>query len=290
MSRRRLWLLFPLPDFGTAWAGRQGTNRCLGLGAEALGWEPGGYRGGIPNEAAKAEGRHARIGLGRALGRAARILGGLVLAAHLAFIASTSLLILAYARVTPAATLLMAYRRFQEGLCVKPVMPLRLADISPRRREMLVRIEDWNFYRHWGFDLGAIRSAWETNRRLGRPAYGGSTLSMQTARSLFLLPAKSYFRKYLEAIVTLELELILTKERILELYLSCAEWGPGVFGVQAASMHFYGRPVQRIDDDQYARLVALVASPVIHGPYDLSDNRILAKRYADLCARYLSGR
>jgi monofunctional glycosyltransferase len=211
-----------------------------------------------------------------------------VLLFHAAFMASTSLLIAVYRWVDPPVTALMMARRFGDGFTVRPILPMRLDELGRRRRDMLIRIEDWNFYAHNGFDLAAIKGAWILNGRIGRPMYGGSTLSMQTARSLFLVPVKSYFRKYLEAIVTVELELILPKDRILELYLDTAEWGRGIFGIKAASRAHFGAPLSRITDDQYARLVAVLSSPVIHTPYDFGKSRILATRYANLTKRFLA--
>ncbi len=209
-----------------------------------------------------------------------------VVIAHAVFIGTTSLLIALYARMDPGATVLMAHRRFVDGYDVKPIAPMKLDELSLRRRNMLVRIEDWNFENHRGFDLPAIKNAWLLNKKVKRPMYGGSTLSMQTARSLFLVPAKSYFRKYLEAIVTVELEIILPKDRILELYLDCAEWGKGIFGLKAASAAYFRAKPSAIDDDQYARLVTILSSPVIHGPYDFGKARILHNRYAILRERY----
>ncbi len=237
-----------------------------------------------------------RSGSPRKRGTAARFAGAArrillialksVIIAHAVFIGTTSLLIALYARMDPGVTVLMARRRFADGYDVKPMVPMRLDELSLRRRNMLVRIEDWNFENHRGFDLPAIKNAWLLNKKVKRPMYGGSTLSMQTARSLFLVPAKSYFRKYLEAIVTVELELILPKDRILELYLDCAEWGKGIFGLKAASAAYFKAKPSAIDDDQYARLVTILSSPVIHGPYDFGKARILYNRYAILRARY----
>jgi monofunctional biosynthetic peptidoglycan transglycosylase len=117
--------------------------------------------------------------------------------------------------------------------------------------------------------------------------YGGSTLSMQTARTLFLVPFKSYFRKYLEAIVTVELELFLSKRRILELYYSYAEWGKGIFGIQAASYAYFGAPVTRISDENYIKLVSLLSSPLRYTPDTLARNSLLAWRYQFLVNRFL---
>ena len=93
--------------------------------------------------------------------------------------------------------------------------------------------------------IEAFARAREINKRLGRPLYGGSTLTMQVARTLFLVPAKSYVRKYLEVLTALELEALLPKNRILELYFGYAEWGKGLFGIEAASRKWYGRGISR---------------------------------------------
>jgi monofunctional biosynthetic peptidoglycan transglycosylase len=144
---------------------------------------------------------------------------------------------------------------------------------------MVISVEDYKFYKHWGFDMEAFERAMQYNKALGRPMYGGSTLTMQTARTLFLVPFKSYIRKYMELIITLELELILSKNRILELYLSWAEWGRGVFGIDAASRKYFGVSVGRLSVEQAARIVALLSSPVRFMPWTLERSRILNARY-----------
>lgn len=233
----------------------------------------------------------------RALGRLARAgrmawkLCGILLSAllwfHAVFIGVTSILVLCYRWMDPPVTVLMFYRKFETGYSISRPQALRLEDLGRRRRDMLIRVEDWSFYRHHGFDLGAIRDAWKLNEKRGRPVSGASTLSMQTARTLFLVPVKSYLRKYLEAIVTVELEIILGKDRILELYYYAAEWGRGVFGIQAASRRAYGAPVTRISDEKYMRLIALLPSPLRFGPDTLFNHRTLAWRYDYLVDRYM---
>lgn len=210
-----------------------------------------------------------------------------VLYAHIVFILCTSILVCVYAKVDPPVTVLMAYRKFENGHALRRPYPVKLKSIGRRRRDILIRIEDWTFYRHHGFELAAIKNAARINKQIGRPMYGGSTISMQTARTLFLVPFKSYFRKYLEAIVTVELELFLSKDRILELYYSNAEWGRGIFGVQAASYAYYGVPVTKISDEKYIRLVSLLSSPVRYTPDTFMKNNLLAWRYQYLMNRYL---
>lgn len=201
---------------------------------------------------------------------------------HALFILMTSLIISAYAFIDPPVTVLSAYRLLVSGWKIDRPRPVKLSRVPWFVKRMVIAVEDDKFYRHWGFDLEAFRRAAEYNRRIGKPLYGGSTLTMQTARTLFLVPFKSYLRKYLELIVALELEIILSKDRILELYLSWAEWGKGVFGVDAASRHHAGISVSNLSLEQGARLVALLSSPIRYTPDTMMKSGILQERYGFL--------
>ncbi len=208
---------------------------------------------------------------------------------HLAWISFTTLLVISFTRVDPPATVLMAYRAWTDGWKLAPPQPLHLRSIPPWLTTMLIAVEDHRFREHHGFDLEAIKRAMEINRSLSEPLYGGSTLSMQTARTLFLVPEKSYLRKYLEAIVTIELEAILGKDRILELYFGYAEWGKGIFGIEAAARHWYGKGTGSLTRDEGARLLAILSSPIKYRPNWYGKSRILAERYAFLSRRYGRG-
>lgn len=205
---------------------------------------------------------------------------------HLAFIALTSMTLFIYKWVNPPATTLMLHRAVALRWPVQRPHFLPLNEIPQRTRSMIIRVEDGTFYTHRGILPAALRHAWETNKRLGRPVYGGSTITMQTARTLFLVPEKSYFRKYLEMILALEMELILNKDRIFELYLNYAEWGRGVFGIEAAARHHFGRPVKELGRDQTIQLVTLLSSPIIYTPQTLRKNAILNSRYVYLSERF----
>jgi monofunctional biosynthetic peptidoglycan transglycosylase len=109
---------------------------------------------------------------------------------------------------------------------------------------------------------------------------------MQTARTIFLVPEKSYLRKWLELIVALEMEAILGKKRILELYFNYAEWGKGVFGAEAAARSHFGLGLASLDRDQSIRLVTLLSSPIRNSPRTLHRNGILATRYRFLTELY----
>jgi monofunctional biosynthetic peptidoglycan transglycosylase len=221
--------------------------------------------------------------------RAARAALQAIIVFHAFFILSTSLMSVLFKTVNPAATTLMLQRRVGNGWKVSAPRYLPLAKIPKSTRNMVVRVEDGSFFEHHGILLAAMKNAYQLNKRFGEPVYGGSTITMQTARTIFLVPEKSYLRKYLEVIIALEMEAILGKERILELYFNYAEWGKGVFGIEAASRHHYKAGVASLSRDQAIRLVTLLSSPIRYTPYSFGKNGILKSRYAYLDKRFGSG-
>jgi monofunctional biosynthetic peptidoglycan transglycosylase len=209
-----------------------------------------------------------------------------IIAIQLCYLLATSILIIAYRYVDPAVTVLMAYREWRYGWKVSPAKSVKIAKVPRYIKSMLVAIEDDKFYEHHGIDMQAFARAREINKRLGKPVYGGSTLTMQVARTLFLVPEKNYIRKYLEVLTALELEVFLPKTRILELYFSYAEWGKGIFGMEAAARKWYGCGVSSLSRDQAARLIALLSSPIKYNPETLRKSLILRERYAYLLNNY----
>jgi monofunctional biosynthetic peptidoglycan transglycosylase len=133
--------------------------------------------------------------------------------------------------------------------------------ISPRLARAIVAAEDATFMEHGGFDWDGIRNARARNSAKGRIVAGGSTITQQLAKNLFLSPARSYLRKGQEAIITVMLEALLDKRRILELYLNVIEWGNGVFGAEAAARRYYGTTAAQLSNEQAARLAAMTPSP-----------------------------
>ncbi len=144
-------------------------------------------------------------------------------------------------------------------------------DSIPRDlRLAVVAAEDAGFWRHHGFDWAAIKAARARNERADRVRRGGSTITQQLAKNLFLSPDRDYVRKGREAVIAAAMELLLPKERILELYLNSIEFGPGVFGVAAAAEHHFGVPLRRLTRDQCCRLAAIVPAPLryrVQGEY-----------------------
>jgi len=134
-----------------------------------------------------------------------------------------------------------------------------LDSISPNLIKAVVMAEDARFCSHWGIDFGAIRDAIE--RADERGPRGVSTITMQTAKNLFLWNDRSYLRKALEVPVSVMMELLWPKSRTLEVYLNIVEWGPGVFGAEAAARHHFGRSAASLSRDQAARLAAALPNP-----------------------------
>jgi len=135
------------------------------------------------------------------------------------------------------------------------------ARISLHLKRAVVAAEDDKFVDHEGFDWEGIQKALEKNQRKGRIVAGGSTISQQLAKNLFLSPAKTPWRKAQEGLITLMLETMLDKRRILEIYLNVVEWGNGVFGAEAAARRYYGMSAAQLGPEQAARLAVMLPNP-----------------------------
>ncbi|MBI5886072.1 MAG: monofunctional biosynthetic peptidoglycan transglycosylase [Deltaproteobacteria bacterium] len=146
-----------------------------------------------------------------------------------------------------------------------------LAAISPYLVKAVVISEDDKFYEHDGFDFDAMKAAVEKDIKAGRFKAGGSTISQQLAKNLFLAPDKSALRKLREAVITWRLEQTLTKKRIIEIYLNVAEWGDGVFGAEAASRHYFGKSASELTPMEACRLAVVLPSPRRMNPAGDSD-------------------
>ncbi len=208
----------------------------------------------------------------------AALLGGLA-AIHLALFLMTLWAGIVYSHVNPPITSLMILRHVQYHYAIKPVRFLPLSRIRKSVQRMFVMVEDKTFYSNPGIDVPAMIDAWKANRRLGYPAYGASTITQQLTRSLFLTTNKSYPRKYVEILMSLTLNLAMSKERQLELYLNYIEWGKGVFGIQAAAYQYYGRPLRELTRDQIIRLAVIIVAPVHYNVRTLFENPEMVRRY-----------
>jgi len=133
--------------------------------------------------------------------------------------------------------------------------------ISLNLKRALIAAEDANFLEHEGFDWEAIQRAYEKNLKKGKIVAGGSTISQQLAKNLFLSGQRSPLRKLQEAIITIMIETVMTKQRIFEIYLNSIEWGNAVFGAEAAARYYYDHSAASLDAWEAARLAAMVPKP-----------------------------
>jgi monofunctional biosynthetic peptidoglycan transglycosylase len=155
--------------------------------------------------------------------------------------------------------------------------------ISIELKRAVVAAEDAKFVEHEGFDWDGIEQALDKNVRRGRVVAGGSTITQQLAKNLFLSAQRSYGRKAEEALITLMLEAMLDKRRILELYLNVIEWGDGIFGAEAAARRYFGSSSAALTPQQAARLAAMAPNPRYYERHP--DARGLAKKEAIILAR-----
>jgi monofunctional biosynthetic peptidoglycan transglycosylase len=135
------------------------------------------------------------------------------------------------------------------------------AKISDNLKRALIAAEDAKFVDHEGFDWEGIQKAYEKNMRKGKIVAGGSTISQQLAKNLFLSTKRTPWRKLEEAAITLMLEAVMDKQRIFEIYLNVIEWGNGVFGAEAAARHYYQVSAAQLSAEQAAQLAAMVPNP-----------------------------
>lgn len=164
-----------------------------------------------------------------------------------------------YRFVPPPMTFLMVQRMFEGKGFDRRWVPLD--KISPRLVGAVVASEDAGFCRHNGFDVAAIKKAFKHNANSTR-IRGGSTISQQTAKNVFLWPRRDYVRKGLEAYFTVLIELIWGKPRIMEVYLNSIEWGPGIYGAEAAAQRNFGVSAAKLSPAQAARLAVIVPKPL----------------------------
>ena len=135
-----------------------------------------------------------------------------------------------------------------------------ISEISTNAVDAVVASEDNNFMNHWGFDFDAIQKATKRNKKGGR-IYGASTISQQTAKNVFLWPGRSWIRKGFEVYFTGLIELVWSKERIMEVYLNVIETGNGIYGVERASQIYFGKPARKLTPSQAALIAASLPNP-----------------------------
>jgi len=203
----------------------------------------------------------------RGVFRSAWRVGRWLLAGLIAWLALCSVGLLYLRFLPPVVTALQLQRWIEYGDAPGSstgFIPLKT--LGPYLPRAVVAAEDDRFYQHHGLDWLGLRKAAEDNFRRGRLWRGGSTITQQLVKNLFLTTYGSFLRKLLEVPLSLLAELILPKTRILELYLNVVEWGPGVYGAQAAAERYYNVPAAYLNREQAARLAACLPSPRTRKP------------------------
>lgn len=157
--------------------------------------------------------------------------------------------------------------------------------ISGNLKRAVIASEDARFLQHEGFDWEGIQAAWEKNLKKGKLVAGGSTISQQLAKNLFLSSKRTPWRKAEEAVITVMLENMMSKRRILDIYLNVIEWGDGVFGAEAAARHYYKTSAKNLSPAQAAKLAAIVPNPRF---YDKNRNTRGLKRKAAIIQRRMN--
>ena len=214
-------------------------------------------------------------------------IAGLILAVFFAFQAYVALKLWWWEDHNPVSTAFMDSRlavmreRLPNANLKQQWVPY--AKISSHLKRAILVAEDDRFVDHEGFDWDAIQKAMDKNQKKGKVVAGGSTISQQLAKNLFLSGERSMLRKGEEALITLIMERILDKERILDIYLNVIEWGDGVFGAEAASRHYFGISAERLSQEQAAKLAAMVPRPRFYdrnrnAPWLLKKTQIILER------------
>ena len=185
--------------------------------------------------------------------------------AMLWFFAISILLVIVFKWVPIPFTLLMAIRAVENKWEGKDAVLshdwVPLEEISPNLQKAVIASEDGNFLNHYGFDFQAMQKAFKNNQK-GKRIKGGSTISQQTAKNVFLWQGRSYLRKGLEAYFTVLIELIWGKERIMEVYLNSIEMGKGVYGAEEAAKHWYRKSAVNLTKREAAGIAAILPNPL----------------------------
>jgi monofunctional biosynthetic peptidoglycan transglycosylase len=172
--------------------------------------------------------------------------------------------------VNPPTTMVQVQRRLEAVLQHKPYQKrevwVPLARIAPDLQHAVVSAEDGRFFQHHGIDWKEVQKVVDKDLEEGRIGRGGSTITQQLVKNLFFTTTRSFIRKGVEFTLAPVAEWLLPKKRILEIYLNEIEWGPGVYGAEAAAQFWYGISAARVSRDQAARLAAVIPSPLRRKP------------------------
>ncbi|AVQ03848.1 monofunctional biosynthetic peptidoglycan transglycosylase [Caulobacter segnis] len=188
-----------------------------------------------------------------------RLLRNIALALFIVLVAGPIVAVILFRFVPPPVTPLMVIRAVEGKGLDHRWRPID--EVAPALPRALIAAEDARFCEHHGFDFNALQKAY-ANNEAGKKIRGGSTISQQTAKNVFLWPGRSYVRKGLEAWFTVLIEIGWGKKRIMEVYLNSIEFGPGIYGAEAASRRYFGVGADKLTQAQASRLAAILPSPL----------------------------
>lgn len=195
--------------------------------------------------------------------RSGRGLGSILLRLALVLAMIPVLLTPIFAFIDPPVTALQLWKRAGGAPIERRLVPLE--EISPHLVRAVLMSEDGRFCRHYGIDPRELLVVLNDARQ-GKAARGASTITMQLVKNLYLWPGRSYVRKVLEFPLAAYVDLVLSKRRIMELYLNMVEWDRGIYGAEAAAWHYFGRPARALDAGQAARLAVVLPNPGVRDP------------------------
>jgi monofunctional biosynthetic peptidoglycan transglycosylase len=185
-------------------------------------------------------------------------------------------------------TLLMEQRAIESNLLFYPRQSWTdIDDVNPNLLKGIISMEDGSFFRHKGIDWKELNTSLRVNKRRGRSVRGGSTITMQTAKNLYLTTSKNIIRKAKEFIITFRMEKELPKKAILENYINAVEWGDGIFGIKEAASVYFDKDPMELTINECSRLAAVIPSPLTHAPnvnsrYVLRRSSIIRGRLGDI--------
>ena len=208
-----------------------------------------------------------------------------VLFSHFWFWGIVAVLSLIYNVINPPLTPLMLQRYLVRGYPIHKRYYVKIENIPKRSQNMLIALEDGNFYKHFGFEWNMVKEAYERNQKAGKIRFGASTISNQLARSIFLTTDRNYLRKYLEIQATLIMEICLPKKRMLELYFNYVEWGKGIYGIETASRYYYGKSCNKLSRSQAMSMISILTNPIRYTPQTYYKSASARQRF-NLLQRY----
>ena len=198
-----------------------------------------------------------------------------VLVVLMGLYALCALFVLALRWIDPPTTMVQIQRRLEamrrQRVYKKRYDFVPLRRIAPDLQHAVISAEDGRFRQHHGFDWVEMQKVLEDDIKRGRLGRGGSTITQQLVKNLFLTTERSLIRKAAEFAVVPMMEALLSKDRILELYLNVIEWGPGIYGAQAASEYYYHVPASGVSREQSARLAAIIPAPLKRKPERMNE-------------------